>query len=96
VPAFALRLFAEIEQLIKTVPAAAAALDVPVLVLYTPHDPLVSREAVEHFFDHIGSPRKTKVFFPDSYHLILHDSERARAVQTVEDWLNHVHRAAVP
>ncbi len=96
VPAFTLRLFAEIEQLIKTVPTAAAALDVPVLVLYTPHDPLVSKEAVEHFFGHIGSPRKIKVFFPDSFHLILHDTERSRAVQTVQDWLDHGHRAAAP
>jgi acylglycerol lipase len=88
VPAFTFRLFAEIEQLIKTVPAAAAELHVPILVLYTPHDPLVSREAVEHFYDLIPAREKTKVFFPNSYHLILHDTERARAVQTVRDWLN--------
>lgn len=87
VPAFSLRLFAEIEQLIKTVPEAAAKLQVPVLVLYTPHDPLVSQEAVERFADRLGSPRKIKAFFPLSYHLILHDKERDRALSTVREWL---------
>jgi esterase/lipase len=59
-----------------------------VLVLYTPHDPLVSAEAVERFYDRIASPRKTKVFFPKSYHLILHDTERERAMKTVGTWLD--------
>jgi len=96
VHAFTLRLFAEIEQLIKTIPAAAAKIEVPVLVLYTPHDPLVSQESVETFFGQIAGPRKTKVFFPESYHLILHDVERERAVKTVLDWLDHGHRQALP
>ena len=88
VPAFSLRLFAEIEQLIKTVPEAAAKLQVPVLVLYTPHDPLVSAEAVERFYDRIASTRKARVFFPKSYHLILHDLERERAMKTIRTWLD--------
>ncbi len=87
VPSFSLRLFAEIEQLIKKAPEAAAQLDVPVLVLYTPHDPLVSQAAVETFYDRIPSPKKSKVFFPKSYHLILHDEERDRALKTVTGWL---------
>ena len=87
VPAFSVRLFAEIEQLINKTPAASAQLHIPILVLYTPHDPLVSREAVEYFFDLITAPGKTKTFFPESYHLILHDKERDRAVKAVHDWL---------
>ena len=87
VPAFSVRLFAEIEQLIKRTPAVSAQLQIPILVLYTPHDPLVSREAVEYFFDLIAAPGKTKTLFPESYHLILHDKERDRAVKTVHDWL---------
>ena len=87
VPTFTLRLFAEIEQLIKQAPAAAARLHIPLLILYTPHDPLVSQEAVETFYAKIPSPLKSKSFFPQSYHLILHDSERARALQTVRAWL---------
>ena len=87
VPAFSFRLFAEIEQLIQKAPKAAAKLDIPVLVLYTPHDPLVPQEGVERFYQLLASPRKAKAFFPESYHLILHDKERERAVKTVADWL---------
>ena len=87
VPAFSLRLFAEIEHLIQKAPKAAAKLDIPVLVLYTPHDPLVSKEGVERFYQSIASPMKAKAFFSESYHLILHDKERERAVKTVADWL---------
>lgn len=93
VPSFTLRLFAEIEQLIKNAPKAAAELDIPVLVLYTPHDPLVSRESVERFTDGILSPSKTKAFFEKSYHLILHDSERELALRTVKNWLQNRGRA---
>lgn len=88
VPSFTLRLFAEIEQLIKQAPVAAQKLDVPVLVLYTPHDPLVSQEAVERFSRHILPGRITRAFFSKSYHLILHDIERDRALQTVNNWLS--------
>ncbi len=87
VPTFTLRLFAEIEQLIKQAPAAAARLQIPLLILYTPHDPLVSQQAVENFYAHIPSPSKSKAFFPQSYHLILHDSERDRALLIVRRWL---------
>ncbi len=87
VPAFTLRLFGAIEQLINKSPQAAAQLHLPVLVLYTPHDPLVSKEGVERFYSLIPSPSKAQAFFPKSYHLILHDVERDRAVKTVADWL---------
>ena len=87
VPAFTFRLFAAIEQMINQAPDAATRLTVPVLVLYTPHDPLVPKEGVERFYDRIASPAKQAAFFPESYHLILHDKERDRALQTVRDWL---------
>lgn len=84
---FSLRLFAEIEKMIQGSGTAAQRMKVPVLVLYTPHDPLVSQEGVEEFFEKIDSPCKRKEFFPTSYHLILHDEERARAVRIVTQWL---------
>lgn len=87
VPAFTLRLFAEIEKLIHGSDNAAQRIKVPVLVLYTPHDPLVSKEGVEEFFTRLDTPWKRKEFFPTSYHLILHDDERERAVKVVGQWL---------
>lgn len=87
VPAFTLRLFAEIEQLIQGSDTAAQRVKVPVLVLYTPHDPLVARESVEEFFTKLDTPWKRLEFFPDSYHLILHDDERPRALKVISQWL---------
>ncbi|MES2707537.1 MAG: alpha/beta fold hydrolase [Verrucomicrobiota bacterium] len=87
VPAFTLRLFAEIEKLIQGSGTAAQRIKVPVLVLYTPHDPLVSKEGVEKFFDQLDTPWKRKEFFPTSYHLILHDDERPRALKVITQWL---------
>jgi alpha-beta hydrolase superfamily lysophospholipase len=87
VPAFTLRLFAEIEKLIKSSDFAAQRVKVPVLVLYTPHDPLVSKESVEEFFTQLDTPWKREEFFPNSYHLILHDDERERALKVISQWL---------
>ncbi len=84
---FTLRLFSQIEHMVLHSAAAAASLDIPVLVFYTPHDVLTSRESVERFTQSLHAPGSTKVFFPQSYHLILHDSERARALRKLQQWL---------
>ena len=48
---------------------------------------MVSKEGVEAFFDQLDTPVKRKEFFPTSFHLILHDDNRARAVQVIAQWL---------
>lgn len=85
---FTVRLFAQIERLILRSSTDAAAVAVPALVLYTPNDVLTSREGVEHFFANLASRDKTKVFFPESYHLILHDKDRDAAVRHLREWLD--------
>lgn len=84
---FTLRLFGQIERLIRQSGAAAGRIQVPVLLLYTPNDVLTSKEGVEQFYEKIASSDKTRVFFPDSYHLILHDKDRAEALRRLEAWL---------
>lgn len=85
---FTVRLFAQIEKLILNSAASARLIRVPVLVFYTPNDALTPREGVETFFSQIASEDKTSVFFPQSYHLILHDHDRAEALQRLESWLS--------
>jgi alpha-beta hydrolase superfamily lysophospholipase len=68
-------------------PAAAARISIPSLVLYTPNDPLTPPDKIESFFENIASRDRAKVFFPHSYHLILHDNERARALGALTSWL---------
>ncbi len=85
---FTLRLFGQIGRLIRRSGDSAARISVPVLVLYTPNDVLTSKEGVESFFDRLAAPDKSKVFFPDSYHLILHDKDRSAALKALSQWLD--------
>ena len=87
---FTIRLFREVERMIRTSLAAARQITLPTLVLYTPNDALTSREGVEKFYDTIAAKDKNKLFFPNSHHLILHDVDRWEAVGKVTDWLKRV------
>ncbi len=89
VKAFTLRLFGQIEKLMFGAEADARRIHVPVLIFYTPNDALTPHQAVEHFFDELSSTDKTRVFFPKSFHLILHDQDRADALHRLEVWLQH-------
>lgn len=94
VPAHSLRLLREVHSLMATSELAAGKLDVPVLVLYTPNDPVASRQQIENWFDAIASLDKTPLFFPEDFHLILHDDHRWQATGDIADWLlGHVAKA---
>jgi len=84
---FTVRLFGQIERLIKGTGDAAARIRVPVLVFYTPNDPLTPHESVERFVSRLSSPDKTPVFFAESFHLIFHDRDRAEALARLSSWL---------
>jgi alpha-beta hydrolase superfamily lysophospholipase len=85
---FTLRLFGQIERLMAGTDGDARRIHLPVLLFYTPNDALTSHEAVEQFFSKLASPDKERVFFPNSYHLILHDQDRAEALHRLGEWLN--------
>jgi alpha-beta hydrolase superfamily lysophospholipase len=84
---FTFRLFGQVEKLIRQSTAAARRIHPPVLVLYTPNDPLTPHAGVERFVENLASPDKSRAFFPESYHLILHDKNRADALQRMDAWL---------
>ena len=87
VPAFSLRLFRQISQLIEASGQAARKWRLPLLVLYTPNDVLTSREQVEAFFAKVPVADKTKLFHPDCYHLLLHDVDREKVLKETMAWL---------
>lgn len=87
VPAHSLRLLREVDSLMRGSRAAAEKLDLPVLVLYTPNDPVASQRQIETWFATIGSPDKTSLLFPENFHLILHDRNRWQAVTDIGDWM---------
>lgn len=84
---FTLRLLGHIGRLMQESGDAAAQLMLPVLVLYAGQDVLVTPEAVEQFYRRIGSRDKAKRLFPESYHLLLHDHDKAQVLDIIGAWL---------
>lgn len=86
---FTLRLLGHIDQLMQQSDAVASRLTPPVLVLYGGQDALVTPEAVERFYHLISSTDKKKFLFRESYHLLLHDFDKAQVLDTIGAWLDH-------
>jgi alpha-beta hydrolase superfamily lysophospholipase len=59
----------------------------PVLVVYAEHDIFILPKLVEKFFARLGSREKELRFFPESYHLLLHDHDKVEVLGRVEAWL---------
>ena len=49
--------------------------------------PGISALGVERAGTRLGSREKELRFFPESYHLLLHDHDKAQALACVEAWL---------
>jgi alpha-beta hydrolase superfamily lysophospholipase len=84
---FTLRFFKNLRDLIDGCLEAASKIRVPVLVVYAAHDIFIPPGEVEKFFARLGSREKELRFFPDSYHLLLHDHDKADALERIEAWL---------
>jgi acylglycerol lipase len=89
VPEFTLRLFGQVEKMIRRSDEAATKFQIPVLMFYTPNDVFTSQAQLEKFFACVDSKDKEKRFFPKSYHLLLHDVEREEVLTALQTWLNH-------
>jgi len=66
---------------------AAPQIKVPVLVIYAANDVFIPPARVEQFFSRLGSREKELRLFPESYHLLLHDFDKAQALERIEAWL---------
>ncbi len=84
---FSLRLFRAIDKMVRRSEATALRVRAPLLLLYTPNDIFSSREQIESFYAKIASGDKSKIFLPNSYHLILHDVDRDQTLVDLENWL---------
>jgi alpha-beta hydrolase superfamily lysophospholipase len=99
---FTVRFFHNLRALITGCFDAAPKIEVPVLVLYAANDIYIKPARVEAFFARLGSHEKELQFFPESYHLLLHDYDKSEALARIEDWLlrqieaSHQPRVTVP
>lgn len=87
VDSFTLRLLAEIGRLLDENPHSAKRLRMPVLFLATPNDVLSSADQVQTLFSQVRSPRKKLLWYSRSYHLLLHDVQRAEVAKDLLGWL---------
>lgn len=85
--AFSLRLLTEIGRLLDENPRAAKHLRMPVLFLATPNDILSSPDQVQTLFSQVRSPKKRLLWYTRSYHLLLHDVQRAEVSHDLLKWL---------
>jgi alpha-beta hydrolase superfamily lysophospholipase len=88
VPEFTLRLLGHLNSMIESLPKAAAQAKQPVLVLASPNDVIASPEQITAFFGDIGSEDKTILWYQNSYHLLLHDVQRAEVLGDATKWLH--------
>ncbi len=87
VGSFTLRLLREIDSLIDDNAKQARRLDIPLLMLASPHDIVSSPDQVQSLFKLAGTKNKKLLWYPSSYHLLLHDVEREQVVNDVTKWL---------
>jgi acylglycerol lipase len=87
VTSFTFRFFKCLFDLLGGCMEAAPRITVPVLVIYPLHDVYISPQTVEEFIARLGSREKESQLFPESYHLLLHDLDKAQALERIERWL---------
>lgn len=87
---FSMRLLNAIAGLIEAMPAAAALLTEPMLVINGGHDFFTHPKTLEHWLTFI--PATTSVehsYFEESYHLMLYDTHADAIFSDTADWLGH-------
>jgi acylglycerol lipase len=86
---FTVRFFKHLRDLIAGCSDAARRLRVPVLVIYARNDVFIRPDLVEAFFTQLPGSDKELTLYPESYHLLLHDHDRAEVLARVTQWLLH-------
>ena len=87
ITSFTFRFFKCLFDLIGGCMEAAPRIAVPVLTIYAQHDVYITPERTESFIARLGSSDKQSRLFPESYHLLLHDFDKAQALEWIERWL---------
>jgi alpha-beta hydrolase superfamily lysophospholipase len=67
--------------------ADAGAIQTPTLMLTAGRDWVVRQNAQQRFFDRLSSPIKKMQIFPEAYHALFHDSDRAAVLDSIRDFI---------
>jgi len=86
VASFSLRTLREIDSLLQQNTHAAHHIDIPVLVVASPHDIVASPDQVQELFQSLNTSDKLLHWYSRSYHLLLHDVQREQVLEDVTSW----------
>ena len=87
VGSFTLRTLREIDGLLQENARAAHRVDVPVLIVASPHDIVSTPDQVQQLFEELGTEDKLMHWYSRSYHLLLHDVQREKVLDDVTRWI---------
>jgi alpha-beta hydrolase superfamily lysophospholipase len=81
------RLSTEVVATIARVQAAAPRFPVPLLILHGSADRMVTPEGSRDFIDRVGHPDHELREYPEGYHALFADLDRARVLDDLERWI---------
>jgi alpha-beta hydrolase superfamily lysophospholipase len=81
------RLSTEVVATIARVQAEAPRFPVPVLILHGSADRMVTPEGSRGFIARVGLPDRELREYPDGYHALFADLDRARVLNDLERWI---------
>lgn len=81
------RLSTEVVATIARVLADAPRFPVPVLILHGAADRMVTPDGSRAFIDRVGHPDRELREYPDGYHALFADLDRARVLDDLERWI---------
>ncbi|MGI9244661.1 MAG: alpha/beta fold hydrolase [Verrucomicrobiales bacterium] len=85
---YSFRLLGTLERLINASGEKASVIRKPILILYPENDLLTTPEDVDEWFAALKTNDKEKRLFEESYHMLLHDTERDEVLEIVGSWLD--------
>ncbi len=87
---FTLRFYYNLLKMIENCSMAASKVNLPVLLLYAGKDIFIKADRVESFYALLYSTDKQKHFYPEAFHLLLHDTNTPNVLSVVENWIDRL------
>ncbi|MCP5538229.1 MAG: alpha/beta fold hydrolase [Akkermansiaceae bacterium] len=97
IPRYTLRLLLVLGDMAAKMDHRASLVKCPILVLHGGKDIFTQEKDVNDFFDHFPTTtRKTKKYYPGSYHLLMYDHDRDKIFKDVSQWLKQAWQVKHP
>jgi len=95
IPNFTFRTLAALGRLIDSSMILARKITAPSLVLAAGRDVFVRVNQIQSWYERLAAADKKFAVYPEAYHLLWNDADRAAVIADIEAWLN-AHLPAIP